>query len=132
MNRSKWITGLTTVIAIYHFLSVAQVHTFLGLFVPANVHLAINISSAMTLIFLLLPAFGKKHGEDTEAEGKFHRVPWYDWALMASGLTGAGFVIFFHETVLDYGEYASSTPGASSWRPCWRCRFWKRCAGPRA
>ncbi|NQV56849.1 MAG: TRAP transporter fused permease subunit [Rhodospirillales bacterium] len=105
MNKSKWIVGLTTVIALYHFLSVAQVHTFFGLFVPANVHLAISISSAMALIFLLLPAGGKKHGEDTEAEGRFRRVPWYDWALMASGLTSAGFVVFFHETVLDYGEY---------------------------
>ncbi|MBT3883269.1 MAG: TRAP transporter large permease subunit, partial [Rhodospirillaceae bacterium] len=104
-NKSKWILGLTTLIAVYHFFSVAQIHTFLGLFVPANVHLAISISSAMTLIFLLLPAFGKKHGEDTEAEGSFRRVPWYDWTLMASGLTGAGFVIFFHEAVLDYGEY---------------------------
>ena len=77
-NKSKWILGLTTLIAVYHFFSVAQIHTFLGLFVPANVHLAISISSAMTLIFLLLPAFGKKHGEDTEAEGSFRRVPWYD------------------------------------------------------
>jgi TRAP transporter 4TM/12TM fusion protein len=105
MNRSKWIVGFTTVIAVYHFFSIAQIHTFLGLFVPANVHLAISISSAMILIFLLLPAFGKKHGEDTEAEGRFRPVPWYDWLLIASGLTGAGFVVFFHETVLDYGEY---------------------------
>ena len=105
MIKSKWIVGLTAVIAVYHFLSVAQIHTFLGLFVPANVHLAISISSAMILIFLLLPAFGERHGEDTEAEGRFRHVPWYDWALMASGLTSAGFVVFFHETVLDYGEY---------------------------
>ena len=105
MVHPRWLVGLTALIAVYHFLSVAQVHSFLGLFVPANVHLAISISSAMTLIFLLLPAFGERHGEDTEAEGKLRSVPWYDWSLMVSGLIGAGFVVFFHETVLDYGEY---------------------------
>ncbi|MEE8332468.1 MAG: TRAP transporter large permease subunit, partial [Alphaproteobacteria bacterium] len=105
MSNSRWIVGLTSVIAVYHFLSIAQIHTFLGLFVPANVHLAISISSAMTLVFLLLPASGERHGEDTEAAGGLRPVPWYDWLLMASGLTGAGFVVFFHEAVLDYGEY---------------------------
>ena len=105
MGNSRWIVGLTSVIAVYHFLSIAHIHTFLGLFVPANVHLAISISSAMTLVFLLLPASGARHGEDTEAAGGLRPVPWYDWLLMASGLTGAGFVVFFHEAVLDYGEY---------------------------
>ncbi len=105
MGKSRWIVGLTSTIAVYHFLAVAQIHTFLGLFVPANVHLAVSISSAMTLVFLLLPASGERHGEDTEAAVGLRHVPWYDRLLMASGLTGAGFVVFFHEAVLDYGEY---------------------------
>ena len=105
MNRSKILVSITSITAIYHFLVVGQLPEWFGGFVPHEVHLAISISSALILIYLLLPAGGKKHGEDTEAEGRFRKVPWYDWSLLASGLTGAGFVIFFHESILDYGEY---------------------------
>ncbi len=105
MNRSKILLSITSITAIYHFLVVGQLPTWFGVFVPHEVHLAISISSALILIYMLLPASGQKHGEDTEAEGRFRKVPWYDWLLLASGLTGAGFVIFFHESILDYGEY---------------------------
>ena len=86
MGKSRWIVGLTSTIAVYHFLAVAHIHTVLGLFVPANVHLAVSISSAMTLVFLLLPASGERHGEDTEAAGGLRHVPWYDRRL--AGLPG--------------------------------------------
>ncbi len=105
MNRNKVLVAITSLIAIYHFLVVGQIPTWFRIFVPHEVHLAVSISSAMILIYLLLPAGGKKHGEDTEAEGRFRKVPWYDWVMLVSGLTGAGFVIFFHESILDYGEY---------------------------
>ncbi len=105
MNRSKVLLSITSITAIYHFLVVGQLPTWFGVFVPHEVHLAISISSALILIYMLLPASGQKHGEDTEAEGRFRKVPWYDWLLLASGLTGAGFVIWFHESILDYGEY---------------------------
>ncbi|MCZ6637353.1 MAG: TRAP transporter fused permease subunit [Alphaproteobacteria bacterium] len=105
MNRNKILLSITSIIAVYHFLVVGQLPTWFGIFVPHEVHLAVSISSAMILVYLLLPAGGTKHGEDTEAGGRFRKVPWYDWLLLASGLTGAGFVIFFHESILDYGEY---------------------------
>ncbi len=102
---SRILVWLTSLIAIYHIVSVAQLPTWLGYFLPSNSHLAISIASALTLIFLLLPAGGKKHGEDTEAADSFRKVPWYDWLLMASALISTGFVVFFHESILDYGEY---------------------------
>ncbi|MDA0238651.1 MAG: TRAP transporter fused permease subunit [Proteobacteria bacterium] len=105
MSGTRILPWVTSLIAVYHFFAVAQIPSFLGIFVPSNVHLAISISSAMVLVFLLLAANGERHGEDTEAAGRFRKVPWYDWLLMASGLTGAGFVIFFHEAILDYGEF---------------------------
>lgn len=110
MQRSRFLVGLTSVIAIYHFIVVAQLPTWFRIFIPHQVHLAVSISSAMVLIFLLLPAGGRRHGEDTEAEGRLRRVPWYDWALMASGLIGAGYVVLFHESILDYGEYGFLDP----------------------
>jgi len=105
MQRSKILLWITSLIAVYHFVVVAQLPTWFRIFVPHNVHLAISILSAMVLIFLLLPAGGRKHGEDTKAENKFRRVPWYDYALMLSGAIGAGYVIVDHEAILDYGEF---------------------------
>lgn len=99
------LTWLATAIAIYHLVVVAQGPTWFGIFLPTQLHKAVSISCAMILIFLLLPARGRKHGEDTQAESRFRRVPWYDWLLLASGLIGAGFVIVDHEAILDYGEY---------------------------
>ncbi|MGY8998452.1 MAG: TRAP transporter permease [Rhodospirillales bacterium] len=105
MKRIPLLLGLTSATAIYHIIVVAQLPTWLGIFVPHEVHLGISILSALVLIYLLLPANGDRHGEDTEAGRGFRRVPWYDLCLIASGVLGSGFVIFFHESILDYGEY---------------------------
>jgi len=105
VQHSKILVWCTSLIAVYHFIVVAQLPTWFRLFIPHNVHLAISILSAMVLIFLLLPAGGQKHGEDTEADSKFRHVPWYDYLLIASALIGAGYVIVDHEAVLDYGEF---------------------------
>ena len=105
MQRTKILVWFTSLIAVYHFIVVAQLPTWFRLFIPHNVHLAVSILSALILIFLLLPASGGKHGEDTEASGRFRHVPWYDWVLMGCGIIGAGYVIVDHEAILDYGEF---------------------------
>lgn len=113
MKRSPLIVAFTSLIAVYHFIVVAQLPAvFFRIFIPNQVHLAISILSALYLIFLLLPAGGRKEGEDTEAQGAWRKVPWYDWLLMASATVGAGFVILFYEhapaamtSILDYGEF---------------------------
>ncbi|MDX1485082.1 MAG: TRAP transporter fused permease subunit [Alphaproteobacteria bacterium] len=104
-GTSRVFLCLTSLIAIYHLVVVAQLPTWFGIFLPTQVHKAVSISAAMLMVFLLLPARAERHGEDTEAQARFRRVPWFDYSLLASGLVGAGFVIFFHESILDYGEY---------------------------
>ncbi len=90
---------------MYHLIVIAQLPTELDIFIQHQQHLAASIACAMILIFLLLPASGRRQGEDTKADSAPRRVPWYDWLLLASGLIGAGNVIIFHESILDYGEY---------------------------
>ncbi len=105
MSGSRILTAFTALIAVYHLIGVAQLPAYFGIFIPNNVHLAISLLSALILVFLLLPAFGKAHGEDTEAGDRFRRVPWYDWLFIVSSIVGAGFVIFFQEAFTEYGEY---------------------------
>ncbi len=102
---SKLLLWLTSLIAVYHVIVVAQLPTWFRIFIPHQVHKSISISSALILIFFLLPARGRRHGEDTKAEGTGRRIPWYDFVLLASALVGAGYVVFFHENILDYGLF---------------------------
>lgn len=105
MPRSGLLAWVTTLVAVYHVVVVSQLPTWFRLFIPHEVHLAISLSCAMVLIFMLIPARGRRLGEDSGAGSRLRRMPWYDVLLLVSGLIGAGYVIFFHENILDYGEY---------------------------
>lgn len=105
MLGPRLLAWVTVLIAVYHTVIVSQLPTWFRLFIPHHVHLAISLSCAMVLIFMLRSASGERRGEDSEAQGVLRRMPWYDALLTASGLIGAGYVIFFHENILDYGEY---------------------------
>ncbi len=105
MPRSGLLAWVTTLIAVYHVVVVSQLPTWFRIFIPHEVHLAISLSCAMVLIFTLIPARGRRLGEDSGAGSRLRRMPWYDVLLLVSGLIGAGYVIFFHENILDYGEY---------------------------
>jgi TRAP transporter 4TM/12TM fusion protein len=102
---SRLLIWVISLMAIYHMIVVAQIPSWFKIFVPHQVHKAISISCALILVYLLLPARGKKHGEDAKAESKGMGVPWYDLVLLISALIGAGYVVFFHENILDYGMY---------------------------
>jgi len=106
VTNSGLHVGLTSAIAVYHLIVVSQLPTWFRWFIPSEVHLAISLSSAIILVFLLRAARPKEvSAESAISPGNPRHVPWYDFVLMASGLVGAGYVIFFHENILDYGEY---------------------------
>lgn len=100
-----FLTWVTSLIAVYHIVVVAQIPSWFRIFIPHQIHKSISISSALILVFLLLRAGGRKHGEDTKAESMGRRMPWYDWMFLMSALISAGYVVFFHENILDYGLY---------------------------
>ena len=100
----RWVTAA---IALYHVAVVSGLPGWFGVFIAEQIHKSISLSGALLLIFWLLPARGRRHGEDTQAKAGARQMPWYDWALLISGLTGAGYVVFFHEAVLDYGFYGT-------------------------
>ena len=53
MNKLSPLTWITAVIGIYHLVIVGQLPTWLGLFLPNQIHLAISIICALFLIFSL-------------------------------------------------------------------------------
>lgn len=100
------MTWIASIIAIYHLVIVGQLPTWLGLFLPNQIHLAISIACALFVIFSLRRAsdsHSSPHGEE-KIEGRA-RIPWYDYLLMASTAAGSGFVIFFFNEIDDYSMY---------------------------
>jgi TRAP transporter 4TM/12TM fusion protein len=104
-QHSGILLWLTSLMAIYHIVVVAQIPSWFRIFIPHQVHKSISLSCALILVYFLLPAGKAKHGEDTKAKSKGRRIPWYDCGLLVSALIGAGYVVFFHERILDYGMY---------------------------
>ena len=80
---------LTTLIAVYHLSVVAQLPTWFGVFIPDQVHEAVSILSALVLLFVFQP--------------KDRRFA--DRALLVSAVAGGGFVVLFHDRVLEYSLF---------------------------
>ncbi|MDP2620437.1 MAG: TRAP transporter fused permease subunit [Hyphomicrobiales bacterium] len=105
MNRSRFFFALSTLIAVYHLAVAGQIPAFLGYFVPHQIHKSISLFSALFLVFSLVPLTGLRYRPEAETERIERRIPWYDYLLIASAAVGAGYVVFFYESVLDYGEW---------------------------
>ena len=103
LSPLTWIAGI---IGIYHLTIIGQLPTWLGLFLPNQIHLAISVTCALFLIFSLRRA-GENHEapHGTEKVEGSKAIPWYDYALMFSTAIGAGFVMFFFDDIDDYGMY---------------------------
>ena len=105
MRRPAFLIGLTTLIAGYHIVVVAQFPTWFGVFVPNEIHLAVSLSAAMTLIFLTLPAHRARQVGGANDERRPPRVRWYDYLLLGFTLVSTCFVIFSYQSILNYAEY---------------------------
>lgn len=106
MKKITTLTWITSIIGIYHLVIIGQLPTWLGIFLPNQIHLAVSVTCALFLIFCLRRAGdkpGAAHGTE-KVEGPA-LIPWYDYLLMASTAVGAGFVMFFFDDIDDYGMY---------------------------
>ncbi len=93
--RASFHVWLTTIIALYHLSVVAQLPTWFGVFIPDQIHQALSLLSALVLLFVRLA----QDGHQPRAKR------WIDRALLASALIGGGFVVLFHERVLEYSLF---------------------------
>jgi TRAP transporter 4TM/12TM fusion protein len=96
VTRARAALGrwLATATAIYHLAVVGQLPTWLGIFIPLQVHQAISVSSALALLYLF-PRSGV-----SAPSGRWVRTSGV--LLLIGGLIGSGFVIVFYPRMLDY------------------------------
>jgi TRAP transporter 4TM/12TM fusion protein len=88
-------TWFTAAIAIYHIVIAGRFLSVFDIFVPAQIHRAISLSSALILIFIWYRVKEKAKQE----------IPWYDYVLILFTIIGTGFIVFFYEDNLKYSMF---------------------------
>lgn len=106
MRRITPVTWFASAVAIYHLAVLSEVPAFLGYFMPNQMHLAISVTCALVMIFVLRRARAKADApHDDDVAGGGLRMQWFDWLLIASVIFGNGYVLLFFDKVQDYSMY---------------------------
>jgi len=95
---------IATAIVIYHIIIVGNLAAMAGYFMPEQMHGAISLACALTIIFVMIPATGG-HGVSREVGKAFRRPTIFDLILIACAWVSLGYVVFFHQNLLDYSMY---------------------------
>jgi TRAP transporter 4TM/12TM fusion protein len=106
-RRLPVFSWIATAIVLYHIIIVGNLAAMAGFFMPEQVHGAISLACALTIIFFLVPARGSGHGvarEDKTAVGP-RRATTFDYILISATWISLGYVVFFHQSVIDYSMY---------------------------
>ena len=96
---------IATAIVLYHIVIVGNIAAMAGYFMPDQMHGAISLAAALTVIFCVVPAWGSGHGVAREAPSIWRRPTWFDLALIACSWISLGYVIVFYQDVLDYSMF---------------------------
>jgi TRAP transporter 4TM/12TM fusion protein len=103
--RSVSVFGwFATAIIVYHIVIVGNIAAMAGFFVPEQVHGAISLACALTVIFFMVPARGS-HGVARESGAAMRRPTIFDFILIACAWVSLGYVVFFHQNLLDYSMF---------------------------
>ncbi len=92
---------LTTLTALFHIVMIAQVPTWFGVFTPHSSVKAISLTLAAALIFLTTDHFKSARA----GRAPLLTLRWLDLAIWTALAASAGYVVFFHEAVLDYAFF---------------------------
>jgi TRAP transporter 4TM/12TM fusion protein len=105
VRRLTIFGGFATAIVVYHIIVVGNLAAMAGIFIPDQVHGAVSLAAALIIIFTLRPAIGAHPGVGRDAAGSARRPTVFDLLLIASSLASLGFVVIFHDAILDYSLY---------------------------
>src|SRR5512140_2751885 len=101
----SWFGWFASVVVVYHIVIVGSFAAKAGFFVPDQVHGAISLAAALTAVFLMIPAAGKAHDAAGDPQARRRRPTIFDLALLLSAWISLGYVVFFHDEILDYSLY---------------------------
>jgi TRAP transporter 4TM/12TM fusion protein len=96
---------LATAIVLYHIVIVGNLAAMAGFFIPDQVHGAVSLAMALSVIFVLIPAAGAHHAPGREASAGQRRPTPFDLILIACALISLGYIVLFHDDMLEYSMY---------------------------
>ena len=95
---------IATALVVYHVLIIGNLVAMAGFFIPEQVHGAISLAAALSIIFLTVPALGGR-GVSRDAGAPLRRPTPFDLALIACAWVSLGYIVVFHQKVLDYSMF---------------------------
>ena len=105
-GQKPFFDWIATAIVVYHVVIVGNLAAMAGFFIPDQVHGAISLASALTVIFFLIPAGGIGRGAARADEvGIRRRTAWLDYILVAATWISLGYVIVFYQAIVDYSMF---------------------------
>jgi TRAP transporter 4TM/12TM fusion protein len=105
-RKVNLFTWFAVAIVVYHVVIVGNLAAMAGFFMPEQVHGAISLAAALTVIFFLVAARGAGHGIARDGEvGKTRRPTLFDYALVICSWISLGYVVFFYQDVIDYSMF---------------------------
>lgn len=92
----KFVELLATLLVLYDLIVASRAVTLLGIYIPSSLHRAINLTVIVILVFTWYSIKRVKRESG---------VAWYDLVPMLMGVVGAGYIVLFHNEVMDYAMY---------------------------
>lgn len=104
-NSAKPFLVFATLLALYQIAIVGNLAAHLGFFMPQQVHRAISLAGALTIVFTMVPMFAAGHGEFYKpGEPVLQPARIVSLLLLAAALYSLAYVVFFNEDVIEYSE----------------------------
>jgi TRAP transporter 4TM/12TM fusion protein len=104
--QKPFFDWIATAIVAYHVVIVGNLAAMAGFFIPDQVHGAISLASALTIIFFLIPAGGTGRGATRADEVEIRRrTAWFDYIPIAATWVSLGYVVVFYQAIVDYSMF---------------------------
>lgn len=99
--KAKIITGISAILALFMVLYSGRIFDLGSMFIPIQMYLAICLSVAISLVFVLRRASKGKPDAPT---------PWYDYILVVAAIVSIGYVAYNYKDIIDRFSSGYITP----------------------
>ena len=105
VGQTTIFSWIATAIVAYHVIIVGNLAAMAGFFMPDQMHGAISLASALTVILFLVPAGRSRPAAREDASAGPRRPTWFDYTLIAATWISLGYVVVSYQALIDYSMF---------------------------
>ena len=105
VGQTTIFSWIATAIVAYHVIIVGNLAAMAGFFMPDQMHGAISLASALTVIFFLVPAGRSRPAAREDASAGPRWPTWFDYTLIAATWISLGYVVVSYQALVDYSMF---------------------------